>query len=220
MIGIFLTAALTAQAETELRKVGKFSTVKASGVIEVILTESDRFQVVAEASSRHLADIQTTVSDGVLHIKLRDNHDKNIEGPLKVHVKAPKLERIYASGAVSVHATNTLRMRDLYLDLSGATHFTADLRIESLKANLSGASKLNVSGNAESYQFDMSGAANVNAFDLPVLSGVVNMSGASHAELHVHQDLSVKASGASSLVYDGDPQVDESMSGMSSISKK
>ncbi len=220
LLGFGISQSLYAQTQSESRKVNSFSALEVSGPLEIILTESDRSSVTVEARSGYLDDIVTHVENGTLHIHLRKGHHNNIEGPLKVYVKANKLERIEASGAVKVYATNTLRMRDLDLNLSGATQFSADLRIESLEANISGASSLKLSGNAEQYEIEMSGASKIRAFDLPVKEGRLNMSGASHAEVHVHGLLAVEASGASSVVYDGDPQIKRSVSGMSSISNR
>jgi hypothetical protein len=220
LMGIFAFQFVFAQTETESRRVSSFSALVVNGPFEVELTESERRSVVVEAKARNLDDIETYVDGNTLYIEIRNGYGKKIDAPLKVYVKAPKLEAITGAGATSIQATNTLRMRDLELNLGGASSFTANLRIESLEAELSGACKLTLSGNAEDYEIEMSGACILNAFDLPVADAELSLSGASRAKVNVRDHLEVEASGASNIVVEGDPEIEKSVSGMSKITMR
>jgi len=64
---------------------------------------------------------------------------------------------------------------------------------------------------------DISGASLLSAFDFPVRAADLNLSGASNARVTVSDHLKVTASGASSVLYRGNPVVDKTVSGESSV---
>ena len=86
-----------------------------------------------------------------------------------------------------------------------------------LKAVVSGASYLNLRGDAQEMDADVSGSSALKAFNFPVARAEISLSGGSDAQVSVSEDLKVIASGASHLVYRGDPAVTSDVSGASSI---
>jgi hypothetical protein len=63
----------------------------------------------------------------------------------------------------------------------------------------------------------LSGASVLKAFDFAVSKAKVNASGASHCKVTVSDNLTVIASGASTVLYHGDPTVNSNVSGGSSV---
>ena len=93
------------------------------------------------------------------------------------------------------------------------------------KVSLSGASTLLISGASENLHIHLTGASNLDARDL--LADNVNgeLSGASHADVTVCNDLSVSLSGASQLIYGlitptCNPNVVCNTSGASTVTKR
>ncbi|MBQ8704813.1 MAG: DUF2807 domain-containing protein [Paludibacteraceae bacterium] len=76
---------------------------------------------------------------------------------------------------------------------------------------LSGASKADVHGVADSLHAEVSGASKLDAEELIVRDLHINVNGASKAEVYVTGTLWAQASGASTIRYEGNPQVLQSL---------
>jgi hypothetical protein len=76
-----------------------------------------------------------------------------------------------------------------------------------LKIKLSGASNAEISGVADVFKVYMSGASTLNSYKLKTMSAKLELSGASKAELSVSRDLDANVSGASTVYYEGNPEI-------------
>ena len=93
------------------------------------------------------------------------------------------------------------------------------------KVSLSGASTLLISGASENLHIHLTGASNLDARDLLADNVDGELSGASHADVTVCNDLSVSLSGASQLIYGlitptCNPNVVCNTSGASTVTKR
>lgn len=124
------------------------------------------------------------------------------------------------------------------IECSGASRIVAEITGTECEIDLSGASSLSLSGSVRTGAVDVSGASKFNASDMKFdtlsvdVSGastanvsatkcIVEVSGASKADVYCDGELSAEASAASSLRYSGDCRTTHlSSSGASSIKKK
>lgn len=153
------------------------------------------------------------------------------------------LEGIDVHGASSVSSDSLITAGVLTVGLSGASGFRADIRAQSLSVDLSGASDMKGSISADKAEIELSGASSARlcgtvrscstvisgASGLKGLDGNLlevedlqfDLSGASSARVTCNGSISGKASGASSLVYDGNAATEKvSASGASSVRRK
>ena len=132
----------------------------------------------------------------------------------------------------------TASAKEVSIDASGASQIKAEVATDELNVELSGASVLTLSGQVQNTNIELSGASTLRAEKLRTsileleCSGAskasalgiqcsVKASGASAINVECLQLLSASASGASSIVYSGDCQVNIlNNSGASSIRKK
>ena len=109
----------------------------------------------------------------------------------------------------------------LKIKLSGASDVQGNMNFENVDLNLSGASAVKVNGAVSNIKISASGASDVKNYGLVVNNCVADISGASDIKITVNNSLNVKASGASSLYYKGNPEKkDVSSSGASSVSQR
>lgn len=69
-------------------------------------------------------------------------------------------------------------------------------------------------------QFEVNGASEINASEMKALRADINVSEAADVLVWAEEELSINASGASSLKYKGNPSINKSTSGASSVSRK
>jgi hypothetical protein len=103
--------------------------------------------------------------------------------------------------------------------LSGASLAQLDISATELNCTISGASQLRLSGKGEKLTGNISGASILSSFDFPVVEATLNVSGASNGRVSVSQQLKGTATGASLILYRGQPSVDVESSGESMVRK-
>lgn len=88
-----------------------------------------------------------------------------------------------------------------------------------LYLNVNGASQLRLKGEGELIDGSISGASVLTAFEYGAVQAKLHVSGASHGRINVSQQLQVVATGASEVIYRGDPELIVETSGASVVKK-
>ncbi|MEO6814308.1 MAG: head GIN domain-containing protein [Ginsengibacter sp.] len=207
----------------EVRDVSTFSGIKVSGGIDVFLSQDEDYALAVSASDEKFRDrIKTEINNGVLSIyysggRVEFNEHRN----LRAYISFKTLESIEASGACNITINEILKGSSLRLKLSGACEIKGEINMNNLSVDISGASTVKINGNLQNIKIDASGASDLKNFDLIADNCVASLSGASDVNITVTKSISVKASGASSLNYRGNPdKKDISTSGASSVSQR
>jgi hypothetical protein len=184
---------------TEHRGVAGFNSVEVSGVFQVEIVSGKEYSVEVQADDNVLPLIETNVSGSTLHIDLREKASSI--STMIVRITAPNIERVDTTGAANVTASGI--SNDLFT------------------INTTGASKVNLGGETAKLDIKVTGASVIDAEQLNAVAANIKASGASKINVSVSGELHTDASGASRIVYSGDPKtVDNRTSGASSISKK
>lgn len=185
----------------EKREVRDFTGVDASGAMMVEITVGRDFAVELEGDDNILPLIKTEVRNGVLHIERQSRTSFWSKNRVTARVSLPQLDNLDVSGASSATITG--------------------VKSESLDLNASGASKIEISGEARTAKIDLSGASKLNGENLRIVRADVEASGASKAIVFVSEVITADASGASKIIYLGNPTtVNKDVSGASKISGK
>jgi hypothetical protein len=129
----------------------------------------------------------------------------------------PSLRAANFSGASFSTVGEFDEVDELDYTLSGASVSQLNIEALSLDVHLSGASNLKVSGRADSLSAIVSGASILSGFGLETEAATINVSGASQATVVASHTLKANASGASVILYRGNPAVTPSTSGASVI---
>jgi hypothetical protein len=184
---------------TDKRDVKGFTSVDVSGVFQVEIVSGKDYSVEVQADDNILPLIETNVSGSTLQIDLKDK--ASTRSDMVVRITAPNIERVETTGASKVTASG--------------------IKNDSFSINTTGASKVYLTGETANLDIDVTGASVVDAEQLNAAIANIQASGASKINVNVSGELHSEASGASRIVYSGDPKtVDNHQSGASSISKK
>jgi hypothetical protein len=110
------------------------------------------------------------------------------------------------------------RGKDMKIEVSGASNAAATINLSKIDVEVSGAASANLSGTADFAKAEVSGASSLKADVLNVGTADLRASGASRAHIGKVKEISVYASGASSIRYYGNPVVRiKEVSGASSV---
>lgn len=184
---------------TESREVSDFKAIDVSGAFEVEIIVQKDFSIQVEADDNLLQFIKTEVSGDTLKISSEKSFKSN--NPLKIRITAPDIDNLDLSGASKVNLVN--------------------LNNDSLSLDSSGASKIKIEGTTKTFTVEMSGASKLDAENLKAENVSVDSSGASSASVFVTNELKANLSGATNVVYSGNPKnVEKKTSGASSVKEK
>jgi hypothetical protein len=124
---------------------------------------------------------------------------------LKASVTMPELGGLAVSGACSGTVSNFNSTEAVSITVSGASRVTGDITAGDIEFDISGASTIQLEGSADDMIAAVSGASTCNLGDFTVNDADVNVSGASTGTINLNGRLDANVSGASTLLYIGDP---------------
>ncbi|UYZ57956.1 head GIN domain-containing protein [Hymenobacter latericus] len=209
---LVVSAQAVAVAQGQLRQVGAFRQVKASGAVNVVLRQAAAQEVRVEARPEVQARVRTVVENGTLRIYRESGSGWSSlnwgkDDQVTVYVTAPTLTGVEVSGASELKSASPIQAEQFSIRVSGASDVTLQLNAQSLSATASGASDIRLAGRVAQQQVQVSGSSDYRAYELQSQKAVVQASGASDAYVYVDGDLQARSSGASDVHYKGRARV-------------
>lgn len=186
------------------------------------LRQGDERSVEVEASREALDHLETTVEDGTLQIRDDSNFFERMFGDrdeieVNVYVTARTLSVVSVLGAGTILGETPVEGASLNVNSAGSGTIELDVRVADLSANVAGSGTFRLRGTADTMDIRMTGSGTVEAADLVVAVGTVEVMGAGDTVLHVTDRLSARIMGAGDLEYQGSPKVESSIMGSGEV---
>ncbi|MFZ6012520.1 MAG: head GIN domain-containing protein [Bacteroidota bacterium] len=202
--------------ETEKQfSVKDFDRLEMGDAFQITVRQGDYFEIKTRGDRRNIDDLIVTKQGSTLVIRFDSNrsrqHDTYIE------ITMPTFVGAHFSGSSDSKVTGFDDLESLDFTLSGASTCQLDIDAPNVDLDVSGASYLNLRGTGEELKADISGASVLKAFNFPVTHANLYVSGASDGNVTVSDQLRVTATGASVVIYRGNPSVTSEVSGSSSV---
>lgn len=200
--------------------VGSFNSVDISGALEAHITQGAGNSVKVEADENLLELVEVFTDGNTLVARTRQGYNLQPSTKIVVYVTAPEFKNIGVSGASKIIADNAISGSDLHLGASGASHISMEVSGSKIVSDLSGASSLSLKGQATDFDLEASGASHGNCYELVAENAMIDVSGASSAEITANKNLRAEASGASHVRYKGNASVNSNTSGAGSVKRE
>lgn len=203
-------------AQSEIRELEDFSSLKVSNTLEVILTQgSENKLILSGIDSTDFEKVKTGIENGKLSMFIKGKiKSKN---NIKIELTFKHLEAIELRGASELSTSDVIREDQFSITGSGAVEADLNIEVKKLTLNFSGASDIKLKGLAEDFDLTLSGASDLKASEFIANNVKVDISGASDVKVHAVESIKGGASGASSINIKGNPTVREiNQSGASS----
>lgn len=186
--------------KTEKRVVSDFKKIEVGGGFEVEVVAQQKEQTLElEGDDNILPLIETEVRNGTLYVESKKSF--NTKKAIHLKISAADVQAMGISGACKTSVKN--------------------IKADRFELDVSGASNVTVQGEAASLKIDSSGASEIDTEKLTARSVNVSTSGAGTTRVFASEEISADASGASKIIYSGDPKVvNKKDSGASSVTKK
>lgn len=210
--------------DTRVKVWEDFTRLKISSAMNVWIIQGDQCDVRVETEDGiDKGVVQIEQNGETLELSVRWKKYKlgdNLKWGINVYVTVRELEKLEVSGAVHVQSQNRLNCNRLDIELSGAVETELDINANDVKVETSGAVELKMKGNCKNLDAETSGAAEFLAPELSAESCVIETSGAASIDVMALKALKVESSGASRVLYRGNPEnLDINTSGASEVKK-
>ncbi|KUJ63889.1 hypothetical protein AR687_01495 [Flavobacteriaceae bacterium CRH] len=197
---------------TEKRIVqGDFKNIKVSNAIDLVIEQSDNYEVVVEADDNLQKDIVTKVENGTLIVRCKFSSFRNVTMK-KVIVKMPTIEKLDASSAASINSKNTIQGENIELESSSAANINVNAESDNIVATASSGSVINVQGKALKIQTKASSGSSIEAGKLFANEVDADVSSGGSTEVHPILSLKAEASSGGSINYNTVPKTIEKKS--------
>lgn len=195
-----------------------FDAVNVQGPFAVEIQHADSFGVRITADDNLFEHMRVSKVGHELRIALDPGRSFRVHSRMKASVMLPRLEAVRFAGAVEGTMAGFPASERFTADSSGASRLKGTIETGRLHLEASGASTISLAGTAKEARLEASGASRLDLGKLKLGRADVELAGASHATLYVHEALDYSATGASRVIYEGNPKVGkQDTSGASSV---
>lgn len=206
--------------ETEDYAFANFTRVEVSSAFVFEIEYSDSYSINVTTDDNVMDYVQVTQDGETLKIRLRAVPILRLV-TLRASVTMPRLNGLTVSGACSGTLSDFSSTEGLSVKVSGASRVTGDILTGDIEFDISGASTVHLEGSADNMVAVVSGASTFNLEEFTVSNADVNVSGASTGTINLDGRLDANVSGASTLLYIGDPTMGTiNVSGASTLREK
>jgi hypothetical protein len=206
--------------ETEEYAFANFTRVEISSAFEFEIKQSSSYSINVTADDNVIDYVQVSQDGQTLRIRLGTVPSLRLV-TLRASVAIPQLYGLTVSGASRGTVSDFSSSEGLNVTVSGASRVAGDITTGDIGFDVSGASTIQLEGSANDMVAVVSGASRFNLGDFTVNNANVNISGASSGTINLNGRLDANISGASTLLYIGEPIMGTiNVSGASTFSKK
>lgn len=204
---------------SEARIVGAAHAVSLNGLkADLVVTQSSNVSLRIEADENLLPLISSTVGNGRLTIEpVRDRLHLEPSAQMQIQVSLPGVNDIDLAGIGDASAS-AIHGERLHVSLSGVGSIVlSDLAVTRFTVDSAGVGSVHAAGTATHQDVNISGTGSYIAQDLPGGDATLTISGAGNAVVRVSDALRVTLSGSSSIMYYGNPQIEQHVSGVGTL---
>ena len=190
---------------TQDRHLERFDGIKASGSIDVEVTDDANQSVKVEADDNILPYIVTDVEDGMLNVHLRSNNVfHNIH--VKVYVSSTSLSGLYVTGSGSITSKNTLKdNQQIECKLSGSGNIDAMLDAPRVIASIGGSGIIKLQGRTKDFIASITGSGDLKSKSLLSENAEIKVTGSGSAHVFASVSLTANVTGIGDIYYSGNP---------------
>ena len=205
---------------TENRAVEKFTGIAVSNSIDVEVKMGSVAAVQVEADDNIIKHIVTTVSGGILKIRIENLHSFN-NTHTKVYITTPELKSVEASSSAEVKVIDVIKDDGkVTFKSSSSANIEAEVDAPEVTADANSSASITLSGRTKNYKAEVSSSAEINSATLLSENTDVEANSSGSADVYASVTLNAKASSSGSINYQGGAIVKKSVSSSGSVGNK
>lgn len=195
-----------------------FEDLSFSGNFDVEIRAGSRYNVLIDPQYESKVDIQKNGDVLSFDSKIKGlNIGNQRTQRIKIIVISPNIEKIELKGATKAYISGFAK-GDLTVIAVGGSEFNGDIEVDNLSLTLTGGCNSKLIGSCDNLELNCIGASSFKGFDFETETAEIKIVGASNAKLNISSNLTGNVTGASSVVYKGNPDKNLEINGASDVS--
>lgn len=204
---------------SEKRTVGPFTGISASQAISVEVSIGAEPAVTVEADDNLIKYVSTSVSGGVLRIRMEDNTSFS-NSHIRVYVTATELDKLTASTSADINVKDPIRSEGkLVFKASSSATIDASVEAPAVEAEANTSADIKLQGKTRDYKAEVSTSAEIKSAELMSENTDVTATTSGSARVHASITLKAKASTSGDIEYRGGASVEKNISSSGSVEK-
>jgi hypothetical protein len=204
-----------AQVTKKTLELGEFKSIYVNSNYTVYLKQTNKQEVNVEALTDIFTATDIKVENGVLLINIERKPDTpnkslwakiddiKLNPTMKIYVSMKNISELQVNGGGKIVSENSLASNNVVLGVNGSGSMDLDLKGEIVKADVSGSGDLALRGYATSLDALVSGSGNLNAFNCPVETAKIKLSGSGNCEANVTGTIDATVLGSGQVKHKG-----------------
>ncbi len=213
----------------EIKSITSLTGIRLQGNPDVEYRQSKNGETVVYVyAPENITDlVETTVSNEILQIRIKDHVKISGKAGIRILVSSPQLNTIEITGSGDVFLPGTLTTDKLQISINGSGDVTGDnlqcgtlgltvqgsgdigikrLKATHLNALVNGSGDLNLVGAAQNISFTINGSGDITAERLVAQNVKISISGSGDITCYPVQKLEAQVSGSGDVSYVGAPK--------------
>ena len=193
--------------DREERTVKEFEGIRNTCPFDVYYEQSDEQYVIVEGDAEYFDRLHTTVSHGILEIKIDPARYRNVR--LRVKVGSPDITLLAMAGSGSLQCPkNIVTDDDLSLSLAGSGDLIAEkIKCADISIAVSGSGDLNVASiEADDVNMSLAGSGDLDAVRLKANNVSISLAGSGDIDVinaSIQEDLYASVAGSGDISVSG-----------------
>ena len=205
---------------TEELTIAAFSAIETLGSMEVTISKGAEQKVEVTGHANIIDRIETSVSNGVWKIKLKDGSYRNAD--LSFSIVIPELNAASIEGSGEININDFSSDKNFFLGIIGSGDIQLDTNTgcENLAIEIEGSGNVKANGafsNLKNLDLEIIGSGSSDGFVLQADQVAVNIVGSADCSVTANIGLKVAIDGSGKVRYKGDPTIESNISGSGKI---
>jgi hypothetical protein len=205
---------------TEELTLADFSAIEAIGSMDIIISKGAEQKVEVTGHANIIDRLETSVSNGVWKIKLKDGSYKNAD--LSFNIVIPDLNAASIEGSGDIDINDFTSTDNVFLGIigSGDIQLDGNMGCKNLDIEIEGSG--NVKANSEftdleNLDLEIIGSGSFDGFPIEADQVVINIVGSADCSITATTGLKVVIDGSGTVNYKGNPTIDSNIEGSGKI---
>jgi hypothetical protein len=208
-VGLLPAVAGPQETITKELKLSGFDRLQIGSAFTISVTKGDSFSVKVSGEREKVADVTAQVRNSELVVAFKENNSRLRLGGtvVRVEIVMPSLRGVNFGGTSASVVHEGFETDNFVAYVTGTAKSEIHMKSREVFADLTGSSSLELIGSSQKLKATIEGASGLNGLAFEVEDANLDANGTSVARVNVSGAIQVKASGASTIRYKGDPQI-------------
>jgi hypothetical protein len=204
-----------AQTTKKILELPDFKGIYVNSNYTVYLKQTNKQEVTVEALTEIFSVSDIKVENGILMVNIERKPDSpnkslwskiddiKLNPTMKLYISVKSINDLQVNGGGKIISENSIAADYVTLGVSGNGNMDVDLKGNTIKAEVSGSGNMTIRGYATSVDAVVSGSGTINAFNCPLETAKVKVSGSGICQLNVSSNLDAVVLGSGQVKHKG-----------------